>query len=389
MPRILTVDDSRAIRMIVSKIAQEMGLEIEEAEDGEQGLARLEEVEYDLILLDVTMPVLDGPGMLAKMREIGNTTPVLMLTSESKRSIIAELMKLKIEDYILKPFKNEEIKEKIVRILKRKDPNILDTLSAQVHAVMTPAAPVFEAAAPAAVPGRQFSDILVIDDMDNVHKKLRSLVPAHLSLASATNGQSGIRLCRERTFRLILVDHELPDTQGAMLVKQLRILQPSAASIAMALKTSNDLAAEVKEEGFDDILYKPFTPDAVEELLQRFFESQELVTREDNILSVGSFSGRQDRLDRYFTRLAPLVKAAIQEVAEACFETVILDGAKLPDEAARTAQLVQEAAGHAKKFGLRLCLVGSQTVAKSLKAFTETADIPVLSTLEEARAAAA
>ena len=129
MPRVLTVDDSRAIRMIVTKVLTELNLEVDEAEDGEKGLLRLEELEFDLVILDVTMPVLDGPGMLAKMREAGNKTPVLMLTSESKRSIVAEIMKLKIEDYILKPFKNDELKAKILKILKARDPNIMDALT--------------------------------------------------------------------------------------------------------------------------------------------------------------------------------------------------------------------------------------------------------------------
>src|SRR3954453_19815800 len=89
MARILTVDDSRSVRMIVVREVQSMGHEVEEAEDGEKGLEKLEAGSFDLVILDVTMPVLDGPGMLAKMRERGNKTPVLMLTSESKRSIIA------------------------------------------------------------------------------------------------------------------------------------------------------------------------------------------------------------------------------------------------------------------------------------------------------------
>ncbi|HEY0711246.1 MAG TPA: response regulator, partial [Polyangia bacterium] len=93
MPRVLTVDDSRAIRMIVSKVLTELGLEVHEAEDGEKGLQMLDELEFDLIILDVTMPVMDGPAMLTKMRELGNNTPVLMLTSESTRSIVSEIMK--------------------------------------------------------------------------------------------------------------------------------------------------------------------------------------------------------------------------------------------------------------------------------------------------------
>ena len=93
MPRILTVDDSRAIRMIVAKQLQPLGFGIGEAEDGNDGLAKLQSAAYDLVVLDVTMPNLDGPGMLAKMREGGNKTPVLMLTSESKTAIVATVMR--------------------------------------------------------------------------------------------------------------------------------------------------------------------------------------------------------------------------------------------------------------------------------------------------------
>ncbi|HUJ25444.1 MAG TPA: response regulator, partial [Myxococcales bacterium] len=80
--RVLTVDDSRAVRSIVRKQITEMGFEAIEAEDGQQGLEKLKEGEIDLVLLDVTMPVMDGPAMLAKMREGGSKIPVIMLTSE-------------------------------------------------------------------------------------------------------------------------------------------------------------------------------------------------------------------------------------------------------------------------------------------------------------------
>ena len=56
MPKVLTVDDSRAVRMLVSKNAKEMGLEVDEAEDGQQGLSKTSEGSYDLIVLDVTNP---------------------------------------------------------------------------------------------------------------------------------------------------------------------------------------------------------------------------------------------------------------------------------------------------------------------------------------------
>src|SRR5574340_270284 len=118
MPTVLTVDDSRAVRTIVSKQVKDLGFEVVEAEDGIQGLAKLDECQFDLVILDVTMPNMDGPTMLSKMRDAGNATPVIMLTSESKRSIIAGAMKSGITDYILKPFKPEELRSKILTVLQ-------------------------------------------------------------------------------------------------------------------------------------------------------------------------------------------------------------------------------------------------------------------------------
>jgi DNA-binding response OmpR family regulator len=118
MPAILTVDDSRAVRTIVGKQVKELGFDVLEAEDGQQGLDQLASAQVDLVLLDVTMPNMDGPAMLQKMREGGNQTPVIMLTSESKRSIVSGAMKLGIADYILKPFKPEELRTKVLAVLQ-------------------------------------------------------------------------------------------------------------------------------------------------------------------------------------------------------------------------------------------------------------------------------
>jgi len=107
---ILLVDDDPVLSELVSYILKAEGYEAVVANDGEDGLRKFQTVKPDLVVLDVTMPNLDGPGMLAKMREAGNKTPVLMLTSESKKSIMVDVMKAGIEDYILKPFKPEELK---------------------------------------------------------------------------------------------------------------------------------------------------------------------------------------------------------------------------------------------------------------------------------------
>src|SRR5688572_2292068 len=102
MPAILTVDDSREVRAAVSRSLREPGYEVLQAEDGEQALAVLSAHRVDVILLDVTMPVMDGPAMLRLLRGRGDKTPVILMTSECRKSIVAEAMQLGLCDFILK-----------------------------------------------------------------------------------------------------------------------------------------------------------------------------------------------------------------------------------------------------------------------------------------------
>ncbi len=383
MPRILTVDDSRPIRNMVMKQVAEMGFEVDEAEDGEQGLARLEEMIYDLVVLDVTMPVLDGPGMLAKMREAGNKTPVLMLTSESKRSIVADVMRLGIEDYILKPFKPEELKAKVQKVLK---------LGAMPAAVATsPAAapmappPVERVEAPTAA--RQFVDLLVVDDMENVHKKLRSMLPPHVSLQGCTSAQAAFTQCRDRVFRVILIDSEIPDVNSAALMNQLRTLQSHAAFVALPLRSSSDLHKEFTGQGFDDVLYKPFDRDSVDEFLMRYFDDQELVVAEENLVRVGGFSGKEDRMDKYFGRVSRLLGETVDQLAAACFDEMIIDIVKVPAKADRTPRLLIDLLKEARERGLELRVVASPEHKQLFSTFDETAKLALFPTVDAARAA--
>ncbi len=119
MPKILTIDDSKTIRMIVIRTLKKHGCTIYEAANGEEGLLVAAREMPDLILLDITMPVMDGVTMLKTLRE--NATlkgiPVIMLTAESGRENIAHIAALGVEDYLVKPFHEEQLMEKISRIL--------------------------------------------------------------------------------------------------------------------------------------------------------------------------------------------------------------------------------------------------------------------------------
>jgi len=386
MPRILTVDDSRAIRSIIAKGLKERKLEVFESEQGKEGLACLEECKFDLVLLDVTMPVLDGPGMLAKMREHGDQTPVIMLTSESKRSIVAGAMKLGIADYILKPFKNEELHAKVAKALNLPPPASVAATVAIPAAEKPPAAAV-EGGAAAAVAGRQFVDVLVIDDMENVFKKLRSLLPAHLTMNQSVSAHSALSVCRERVYRLILIDSDIPDVNSTVLMRQIRTLQPQAACLALSLRGAGDAEGAAREAGFDGVLFKPFDPSQLEDVVAQYFTNQELVTVDDELLLVGPFTGRQDRMDRYFQRVGGVMDKLMEQIAAACFDRAIVDLSQVPPRPDRTPKLVVALESKAKSMGLELRLIGSAETKKVLTAFSDTAQVPFYATVGEARAA--
>jgi len=385
MPKVLTVDDSRAVRMLVSKNAKEMGLEVDEAEDGQQGLSKTSEGSYDLIVLDVTMPVLDGPGMLHELRSRGDKTPVLMLTSESKRSIVASLMKMGIEDYILKPFKPDELKAKIAKALKMAGPAPGDEALVKEMASIVQAPSASDPKGGAG--GKQFVDILCIDDMENVPKRLRTMIPEHVTLSTATSASAALSVCRERVFRIIMIDNDIPDVDSSSLMRQLRVMQPQAAFVSLSLRSVAKAQDEAREAGFVGVIFKPFDQAALEEFLLRYFDNQELIATSENVISITPFKGKENRLPGYFTQVTTLVTKAVEELAAACYAEVIVDISKVPLLPEKTGRMVMQLAERTKKVGLEIRLVGTAEVQTNLKQLVETADLPVYPTVAEAKAA--
>jgi DNA-binding response OmpR family regulator len=117
--KILTVDDSKTIRMIIQRAFRAHDCAVSEAGNGEEGLAAAARIKPDLIILDITMPVMDGITMLGKLRQDAElkTTPVIMLTAESGQANVSTISELGISDYLVKPFKDEQLLEKAGKVI--------------------------------------------------------------------------------------------------------------------------------------------------------------------------------------------------------------------------------------------------------------------------------
>jgi CheY-like chemotaxis protein len=117
--KILTVDDSKTIRMIVKKAFRPYDCQIVEGENGVEGLALAAKEKPDLIILDITMPVMTGSEMLSKMKEEPELKdiPVIMLTAEAGKDNVMKIVQMGVKDYMVKPFKGEQLIERVTNIM--------------------------------------------------------------------------------------------------------------------------------------------------------------------------------------------------------------------------------------------------------------------------------
>jgi DNA-binding response OmpR family regulator len=124
--KILTVDDSRTIRTIVKNAFKGYQCELFQAENGRDGLALASEIKPDLIILDITMPVMTGIEMLGKLKADHElkSIAVIMLTAEGGRDNVMNIVKMGVKDYIVKPFKGEQLVERVQLILSDLKPRI-------------------------------------------------------------------------------------------------------------------------------------------------------------------------------------------------------------------------------------------------------------------------
>jgi len=117
--KVLAVDDSKTIRMIVKKAFKTYDCEVIEAADGKEGLETASREKPDLIVLDITMPVMTGPEMLAELKKDPalKEIPVIMLTAESGKENVVQILKMGVKDYMVKPFKGEQLIERVIKVV--------------------------------------------------------------------------------------------------------------------------------------------------------------------------------------------------------------------------------------------------------------------------------
>lgn len=116
MKRCLVVDDSRVIRRVASKIIQDLGFDVDEAENGRKALNAVTIRMPDLVLVDWDMPVMDGLTFARELRKLpgGNKVAVVFCTTENEPAQIKKALDAGADEYIMKPFDSEIVRSKLL-----------------------------------------------------------------------------------------------------------------------------------------------------------------------------------------------------------------------------------------------------------------------------------
>ncbi len=125
MPKVLIIEDDLTIRTGLKIWLEKSGFEILEAEDGKVALDKIKTEKYDIIILDVMLPYVDGYEILSHIRRtLTDWVPVIMLTAKSQEDDKILGLELGADDYMVKPFSNRELEARIKANLRKKATNI-------------------------------------------------------------------------------------------------------------------------------------------------------------------------------------------------------------------------------------------------------------------------
>jgi len=255
----LIVDDNATNRMVLSEMISQWGAQVTEKEDGKRGLDEMrraanEGKPYTLILLDYSMPGLDGYQVaeIIKKDSMISEAVIIMLTSDAHKAWIEKGKELGMTDYLIKPIKWSDLKEVVMIALGRKE------ASASEQPSVTKSVATQDL-------GR-LHILLVEDNADN-----RMLIQAFLKKTSYTidtaeNGEIAVKKTISNRYDIILMDIEMPVMDGYTATQEIRRLEEENQNdatpiIALTAHALEEHAQKSLEAGCTAHLTKPIKKD--------------------------------------------------------------------------------------------------------------------------------
>ncbi|MCH2155913.1 MAG: response regulator [Opitutales bacterium] len=369
--KVLTVDDSKAVRMIVKKAFKTFDVNIVEAANGVEGLAAAAKEKPDLILLDVTMPVMDGVEMLTKLKADPDLKgiPVIMLTAEAGRENVMKIAKIGIRDYVVKPFKEESLIDKVGRVIDLRPKEEKQTKQKGID---------------------DNCFILVVDDKPAIIDQVsQGLGGANWKVAGVKTTGEAIDYCQNNKPDAIMISLSLPEESAFTLFRILRSNMKTKyiPIFGLVVKSETHLQQQATQSGFSAIVTKPIDFD---ELGNKLAKAINLDTSKRYFFREGDFFILQlpaDLTPNRQNEITGYLKPQVSEAVDAGLTKVVIDATELNALDTGGLKLLIMGNDLCKDLGLSLSMAGSEKVIEECKSYAESKDWVMHSSLEDAKAA--
>jgi two-component system cell cycle response regulator len=368
--KILTVDDSKTVRIIVKKAFKSYDCEILEAANGVEGLALAAKETPDLILLDVTMPVMDGVEMLTKLKSDPalKGIPVMMLTAEGGRDNVLKIAKIGVRDYLVKPFKEDVLIEKAGRVIDLKP---LSETPAKAKSIFDPA------------------DILVVEDKPAIIQQIQEgLKHTPWKIHGVSTQGEAIDFCSRTPPDMMLVSLSLPDESAFTLFRLIRtnVKTKYTPVFALVVKTETAQQQQAQTVGFSAIITKPIDLGELESKMakamnldtsQRYFaiEGDSLIMRLPENCSPAVIA-----------EVSTYLKPKFAEAVDAGHNKVVIDIHQIRSLHMGIIKLLFQAMQTCRELAMQFALVANAQIVSECKGFEDTRGWTFYDSLEDAKA---
>jgi len=373
------------------------------AGDGVEALKILVSETFDLIILDLDMPKLNGAQTIAQLREREDATPVILLTAEARTSHIKRVMEYGVLDYILKPCSPQDLVPKIEEALHKasQQPSLSMPTPPSAKAEGStdqPAQNSTPPATPAASPAKTKTGaspaprrvepnisgptVLLIDDMKSVGTALKRFVTDTIRIDQVLSEASTLQAIAKRQYQAVVVDAELPIADIPGWLGRLRLQQPLASYIALGLPTREDLKEWSLKSGFDDYLYKPFLEDEVRRFVMTHVDEKRKMIVLGNLIKLPVFHDN-DR-EKELQRFRELTRKGLERVASTAnyFSAVMVLEERVPIEL--IGRLMPQALDHCSDLRMELRVVGGDDVKKAIIASVGPDEVGIYTDVDSA-----
>ncbi len=367
-PKILTVDDSKTIRLIVTKALKPFDVDVLEASNGVEGVAVAMREKPDLILLDLTMPIMDGSECLAKLKSHADlkNTPVIMLTAESGKDNVMKIAKMGVRDYLVKPFKEDMLVERAGRIIE---------LKAKGGGVKKL---------------KRYDDllnILVVDDKPAIIDQIRAAVSdTPWQVHGRTQTGEALDYCSQNVPDAILVSLSLPDGAGFTLFQMFRASTrtKSAPIFGLSVKTATEDQTRATQVGFLGVITKPLDPDDLKTKICRSLSldtSYKYFQQREGVLAVMLPTNLTPNVAN---EISNQMRSKVSEAVDSGLGKMIIDMSQVRTPDINLVKLGITTIQLCNELSLQQRLVGSSIVQAECRNYEETKDWIFVASYEDA-----